>query len=90
MRKSIDARGLACPQPVIMCRKVIMEGGLDEIEVVVDNEAARENVVRFLRFAGAESPSVVVTGAVATIVSAVTAAMIEKAGGGASAGVRGG
>ena len=62
-----------------------MEGGLDEIEVVVDNEAARENVVRFLRFAGAESPSVVVTGAVATIVSAVTAAMIEKAGGGASA-----
>jgi selenium metabolism protein YedF len=85
MRKSLDARGLACPQPVIMCRKVIAEGGLEEIEVIVDNEAARENVVRFLRFAGAGSPSVVMEGPVATISSPVTGAMIEKAGGKAPA-----
>ena len=51
----------------------------------MDNEAARENVVRFLRFAGAESPSVVVAGPVATISSPVTGAMIEKAGGKAPA-----
>ena len=53
MRKSIDAKGLACPQPVILCRKAMAEAGLDEIEIVVDNEAARENVLRFLRFTGA-------------------------------------
>jgi selenium metabolism protein YedF len=85
MRKSVDARGLTCPQPVVMCRKVIAEGGLQEIEVIVDNEAARENVVRFLRFAGSANPDVVVDGAVATIVSAVSPAMIEKAGGKAPA-----
>jgi selenium metabolism protein YedF len=66
-----------------MCRKVIAEGGLQEIEIMVDNEAARENVVRFLRFTGAENPSVAGAGAVSTISSPVTAAMIEKAGGGA-------
>jgi selenium metabolism protein YedF len=85
MRKSVDARGMACPQPVIMCRKVIAEGGLQEIEIIVDNEAARENVVRFLRFAGSENPSVSAVGAVATISSTVSAAMIEKAGGQAPA-----
>jgi selenium metabolism protein YedF len=85
MRKSVDSRGLPCPQPVIMCRKVIAEGGLQEIEVIVDNEAARENVVRFLRFAGAVNPAVAVNGTVCTIVSAVTAEMIEKAGGKAPA-----
>ena len=85
MRKSVDARGMACPQPVIMCRKVIAEGGLQEIEIIVDNEAARENVVRFLRFAGSENPAVTAAGAVSTIVSTVTAAMIEKAGGKAPA-----
>ena len=85
MMKSVDARGMSCPQPLIMCRKVLAQGGLQDIEIIVDNEAARENVVRFLRFAGAENPSVTRTGAVATIRSPVTAAMIEKARGTAPA-----
>lgn len=42
--KRIDCRGLACPKPVILTKKELdgMESG--EIEVVVDNEAAKENV----------------------------------------------
>jgi len=82
MRKSIDAKGLACPQPVIMSRKAIMAGGLDEIEIVVDNDAARENVVRFLKFTGAAAPRVSSVGTVHTISAAVTPAMIAKAAGG--------
>jgi len=80
MKKSIDAKGLACPQPVIMSRKAMMAGQLDEIEVIVDNDAARENVVRFLKFTGA-APSVASAGTVHTIRAAVTATMIAKAGG---------
>ncbi len=54
MRKVVDCRGLACPKPVIMTKKeleAIIEG---EIEVIVDNEAARENVSRLLKSQGLE------------------------------------
>ncbi len=42
----IDARGLACPQPVVLTKKAIDAGGTDAIRVTVDNEIARENVTR--------------------------------------------
>ncbi len=82
MKKSIDAKGLACPRPVIMSRKAIAAGDLDEIEVTVDNDAARENVVRFLKFTGASEPRVESFGSVHTISSVVTPAMTAKAAGG--------
>lgn len=44
MKKEIDARGLACPEPVVLARKAI--GECDEITVIVNDEAARENVRR--------------------------------------------
>ena len=81
MRKSIDAKGLACPQPVILCRKMLGEGGLDEIEIVVDNEAARLNVVRFLKFCGAAEPIVASRGSVHAISAAVSEPMVKKARG---------
>ncbi len=81
MKKSVDARGRACPQPVIMSRKVLAEGGLDEIEIVVDNAPARENVVRFLKFTGAAEPRVASAGSVHTITAAVSADMVRKAAG---------
>lgn len=46
--KSIDCRGLACPAPVLSAKNAIETEGLNEITVVVDNEAAKENVSRFL------------------------------------------
>ncbi len=82
MRKSIDAKGLACPQPVIMCRKALAEGGLDEIEVIVDNEAARQNVIRFLKFCGASEPVVASRGTVHAITTGVSESMVQKARGG--------
>ncbi len=47
MSSEIDARGLACPQPVIATKKaldVIREG---VVTTIVDNTAARENVAKF-------------------------------------------
>lgn len=43
--KRIDARGLSCPQPVVLVDKAIAAGDT-ELEVIVDNEVARENVSR--------------------------------------------
>ena len=85
MRKSIDAKGLACPQPVILCRKALAEGGLDEIEVIVDNEAARQNVIRFLKFCGATEPVVASRGSVHAISTSVSEPMAQKARGGEAA-----
>lgn len=46
MAHIVDARGLACPQPVLMTMEAIKSTDDKEIEVLVDNEASRENVSR--------------------------------------------
>ncbi|NLC70471.1 MAG: preprotein translocase subunit TatB [Desulfuromonadaceae bacterium] len=46
MANTVDARGLSCPQPVLMTLNEIKAGAVDEILIVVDNEASRENVCR--------------------------------------------
>ena len=46
--KEIDARGLACPAPVLETKAALEAHDIDVIEVIVDNAAARENVSRFL------------------------------------------
>ncbi len=43
--KKVDARGLECPAPVIETKK-IMEEGIAEILVVVDNDTASRNISR--------------------------------------------
>lgn len=43
--KRVDARGLSCPQPVILTDRAIAEGHTD-LEILVDNEVSRENVLR--------------------------------------------
>ena len=49
--KQLDARGLSCPEPVIMIRKA-MQSADKEYEIIVDNVAARENVTRFAEHQG--------------------------------------
>lgn len=44
-KKRIDARGLSCPQPVVLVDKAVANGDTD-LEILVDNEVARENVSR--------------------------------------------
>jgi len=48
MRIEVDARGLACPAPVLRTKDAIEKERPKEIVVIVDNEAARQNVSRFL------------------------------------------
>jgi tRNA 2-thiouridine synthesizing protein A len=49
--KTVDARGLSCPQPVILARKAI-EAGQFPIEVLVETVTSRENVRRMAEKAG--------------------------------------
>ncbi len=48
MTKEIDARGLACPAPVLQTKEAVDKDSPDTIKVTVDNEAAKQNVTRFL------------------------------------------
>ncbi len=52
MAEIVDARGLSCPQPVLMTLTKIKELSSGEFEVVVDNEVSRENVSRAATNAG--------------------------------------
>ncbi|MEK7704872.1 MAG: sulfurtransferase-like selenium metabolism protein YedF [Myxococcota bacterium] len=47
MKQTLDARGLACPQPVVLTRKATATA--DHVTVIVDNAVAVENVTRFAR-----------------------------------------
>ncbi len=48
MGKLIDARGLSCPAPVLLVKDTLEKENLQELTVLVDDEACRENVTRFL------------------------------------------
>lgn len=47
----LDARGLSCPEPVIMIRKA-MTSGEATYEIIVDNVASKENVTRYAEHQG--------------------------------------
>lgn len=46
--KTIDARGLACPKPVLLTREALLGGGATRLRVLVDNMASCENVTRMV------------------------------------------
>ena len=50
MKKTVDACGLSCPEPVIRLKQEI--DGADEIELLVDSQVCVENCSRFARSKG--------------------------------------
>lgn len=50
MSKLVDAKGLACPQPVILTKKALDSD--DEVTTLVDNSTALENVKRLASASG--------------------------------------
>ena len=52
MTKELNCCGLACPEPVIRCRRLLEEEKPASLRVLVDNTAASENVGRFLGRSG--------------------------------------
>ncbi len=50
--KEIDARGLACPAPVLHTKATLQEEKPGSVKVIVDNAASQQNVQRFLESQG--------------------------------------
>lgn len=46
MSEQIDARGLSCPQPVLMTMEKLKTLNQGELVVLVDTDTSRENVIR--------------------------------------------
>ena len=46
MSEQIDARGLSCPQPVVVTHNKMDQIGKGTIEVMVDTATARDNIER--------------------------------------------
>jgi len=50
--RELDCRGQACPHPVLKTKEIVDQGDVSLLTVLVDNDAARENVSRFLERSG--------------------------------------
>ena len=50
--REIDARGLACPAPVLHTKATLQEEKPAAVKVIVDNGASQQNVQRFLESQG--------------------------------------
>lgn len=50
--KTVNCRGLACPQPVINTKKAIEEEGIKSVTTIVDNDVARQNITIFAQNSG--------------------------------------
>lgn len=48
MKMTVDARGLSCPQPVVLTKKALETSEVNEVLTIVDNTVALENVSRLL------------------------------------------
>lgn len=54
MSRIIDARGLNCPEPVILTKRAMDEGQVDRLVTIVDRDAALENVTKLAKSQGFE------------------------------------
>lgn len=50
--QTVDARGLSCPGPVLETKKVLESMKEGELEVLVDNDVSRDNVLKLAASAG--------------------------------------
>ena len=50
--ETVDARGLSCPQPVMLTSKAIKRLTKGSIEVLADSGTARDNVSRLAKSSG--------------------------------------
>jgi len=54
MAVKVDARGLPCPQPVIKTKEAFEQAKGNPLLIIVSTAESRDNVMRFLKYSGAE------------------------------------
>ncbi len=50
--RTLDVRGLSCPQPALQTKQTIKKMGSGTLEVLVDTQTSRDNVSRLAQKAG--------------------------------------
>ncbi len=76
--KTIDARGMLCPRPLILVKKALEEMAVGEpLEVLLDNATACDNVRRFLQDHGSR-PEEAQAGGVFTLRAVKTAPTVPE------------
>lgn len=55
MIKEVNAKNQPCPKPVIMTKKALEEAGVEIVKTEVDNEVAKENVLKLAKSMGFET-----------------------------------
>ena len=50
--KTVDARGLSCPQPALLTQQALRQLTGGTVEVLVDSDTSRDNVTRIAQKAG--------------------------------------
>ena len=50
--EKVDARGLSCPEPVMLVEKAIKKVKKGTIEVLADSGTARDNIARLAKSSG--------------------------------------
>ena len=51
----IDCRKLNCPEPVLRTKKALEESAGRIVKVIVDNDVARDNILRFVKSSGLQA-----------------------------------
>lgn len=46
---TVDAKGLSCPEPLMMAQDAMKKNPDESIEVLVDSPAARDNIMRLAK-----------------------------------------
>ncbi|MCK5097123.1 MAG: sulfurtransferase-like selenium metabolism protein YedF, partial [Desulfobacteraceae bacterium] len=77
MTVKLDCRNIECPGPVLKTKQALEEQGAANIHIIVDNDAAVENVTRFLNYNGFEV-SVDTDGLISTIKGQSSGKVIKK------------
>lgn len=52
MNKIVDARGLSCPQPVLLALNEVKKINRGEIIILVDTDTSKENISRLAQQSG--------------------------------------
>ena len=72
MKKNLNFRDIACPKPVMETKKALSEGGISSLEIIVDNIAAKENIIRFLNNSGCKVEEILESESLFTIIASVS------------------
>jgi len=77
--KSIDARGLLCPRPLIMTKKGLSElQSGEQMEVIIDNLTAKSNIEKFLSENYAKAECVEDNGIYKLIITKISSEQIKE------------